>query len=90
MDDASSLAHLKKHLLHDSALRTSGLGKLLDRLRLVGGDEKAKEKVLEDVSLDGIVKHIQSLQASNDGEGRMRWQCTDVILRNEQVARCWS
>lgn len=63
--------------------------KLLEKLRLVGRDERSKEKVLDDVSLEGIVKHIQSLQASNDGERLMQWQCIDVSLRNEQVARCW-
>ena len=74
---------------HDSVLRTPGLVKLLEKLRLVGRDERSKEKVLDDVSLEGIVKHIQSLQASNDGERLMQWQCIDVSLRNEQVARCW-
>ncbi|KAL5463520.1 hypothetical protein EMCRGX_G032420 [Ephydatia muelleri] len=45
----------------------ASLVKLLEKLRLVGRDERSKEKVLDDVSLEGIVKHIQSLQASNDG-----------------------
>lgn len=30
--------------------------------------EEARPKVLDEVTLDGIVKHIQKLAASNDGE----------------------
>lgn len=36
-----------------------------------GGEDEALPKVLEEVSLDGIVKHVQKLSASDNRESKI-------------------
>ena len=39
-----------------------------------GTSEETRPKVLDEVTLDGIVKHIQKLAASDNGEPQTIWK----------------